>query len=185
MYGYWTHCFYSCDVDSYESHIKSGKKLPMTQFDKNYNPTSPLYPPATIQHLPSNYSDTNLIDNNGMNGTHHHQHTKFTIDNGVDIDSTSTGSVAPDTTSDDRDNMSELERLEINDRMASGTSSYRPPRKASATNAFKHAQSVPSNLSSLLKDLNELWIIFPRPPYSADVIIHTMLDHILRSLINV
>jgi hypothetical protein len=37
LYGYWTHCVYSCDVDSFEAYIKSGKKLPTIEVDEHFN----------------------------------------------------------------------------------------------------------------------------------------------------
>ena len=38
MYGFWTHCFYSCEAKSYDSYIKAKhKRPPMGEFDSNYN----------------------------------------------------------------------------------------------------------------------------------------------------
>lgn len=37
IYGYYTHCLYSCEPNSFESFVKRGKKLPVAQFDKFYN----------------------------------------------------------------------------------------------------------------------------------------------------
>lgn len=38
MYGYWTHCYYSCEADSYDTYVKvKNKRPPVGKFDKNYN----------------------------------------------------------------------------------------------------------------------------------------------------
>ncbi len=42
LYGFWTHCFYSCNVDEYESITKSAKLLPMVQMDENFNEIEPI-----------------------------------------------------------------------------------------------------------------------------------------------
>lgn len=169
MYGYWTHCFYSCDSHAYESYLKTGKKLPMAQFDKNSNVTQPLgCPQSTAAHhnhlksSSSNHSDSNLggsiIENSekmSLNGGHGNQ-TRFTLsstsDNGIDVD----GSTCSQQLLDEN-NTSELDRRKLDE-----------PVKV------KHAMTVPANLNSLIKDLSELWIISPRPPHSSDVSFHTL-----------
>lgn len=37
LFGYWTHCFYTCDVAAYESFVKSGKRLPTIEVDEFFN----------------------------------------------------------------------------------------------------------------------------------------------------
>jgi len=37
LYGYWTHCLYSCDVSAYENYLKTGKPLPTVQLDEWFN----------------------------------------------------------------------------------------------------------------------------------------------------
>ena len=37
LYGYWTHCLYSCDVSAYENYLKTGKPLPIVQLDEWFN----------------------------------------------------------------------------------------------------------------------------------------------------
>lgn len=165
MYGYWTHCFYSCDADSYEAYVKTGKKLPMTQFDKNFNPINPLSPSAALKSASSNnHSDSNLggsiIENSektSLNGAHPRFTLSSTSDNGIDVDGSTSSQQLDD------DNITDIERLEINDRF--GDSKQRKP----VTSKVKHAVSMPSSMSSLIKDLTEIWITSPRPPYTADV----------------
>ena len=38
LYGYWTHCLYSCDPNTYESWTKQGKMLPTVKLDQYFNP---------------------------------------------------------------------------------------------------------------------------------------------------
>lgn len=162
MYGYWTHCFYSCDPEAFESFTKTGKKLPMAQFDKNYNVTRPI---DSTQHTvnqysqlklgsSSNHSDSNLggsiienIEKTSLNGGVGGPHqTRFTLssksDNGVEIDYSTFSPTLDDT----------LRGKSIDE-----------PHK------FKQNLSVPANLNNLIKDLHELWIISPRPPHSSEV----------------
>ena len=40
LFGYWTHCVFSCDAQAYESYLKSGKPLPTVKVDENYNEVS-------------------------------------------------------------------------------------------------------------------------------------------------
>lgn len=55
LYGYWTHCVYSCDVGLYESFIKSGKRLPTVEVDKFFSEVN------NTNNLPS-HSSNNLED---------------------------------------------------------------------------------------------------------------------------
>jgi hypothetical protein len=40
LYGYWTHCLYSCDQETQENYKHQGQPLPMIQLDKFFNPCS-------------------------------------------------------------------------------------------------------------------------------------------------
>ena len=38
MWGYWSHCFYSCKADSYDEYVNLKKKQPpVGEFDKNFH----------------------------------------------------------------------------------------------------------------------------------------------------
>lgn len=38
MYGYWTHCFYSCEAESYDTYVRlKNARPPVGCFDKHYN----------------------------------------------------------------------------------------------------------------------------------------------------
>ena len=37
LYGFWSHCVYSCDVDAFEAYVKSGKTLPTLDVDEFFN----------------------------------------------------------------------------------------------------------------------------------------------------
>lgn len=34
LFGYWTHCFYTCEPQAYEDYLKSGKRLPTLEVDE-------------------------------------------------------------------------------------------------------------------------------------------------------
>lgn len=42
MYGYWTHCIYSCDPDTLENYLKTNKTPPCAKFDTCFNQIEPL-----------------------------------------------------------------------------------------------------------------------------------------------
>lgn len=57
MYGYWTHCMYSCDPDAFENYIKDNKTPPPSaKFDKYFNQIEPLIP-----------SNSNFVNNLTLN----------------------------------------------------------------------------------------------------------------------
>ena len=37
MYGFWTHCVYTCDANDYDNYVKTNKPLPMVQLDEFFN----------------------------------------------------------------------------------------------------------------------------------------------------
>lgn len=188
MYGYWTHCFYSCDADAYDSYVKSGKKLPMAQFDKNYSVTQPIGCPqshllaphyAHTFHLKStnssNHSDSNLggsiIENSeklSLSNATHNQ-TRFTLssttsDNGIDVFDGSTSSSSQQQHPNNNNDASSGRSSSPKKSLVDADSSPQPPSRI-----VKHTMSVPASLNSLIKDLQELWIISPRPPHTCDV----------------
>jgi len=40
LYGFWTHCVYTCDANDYDNYIKTNKPLPMVQLDEFFNEIS-------------------------------------------------------------------------------------------------------------------------------------------------
>jgi hypothetical protein len=40
LYGYWTHCFYSCDVKVYEDYIANNKNIPTLSMDECLRPSN-------------------------------------------------------------------------------------------------------------------------------------------------
>lgn len=62
MYGYWSHCLYSCDPKEYDHYVKSSsKKLPMIEVDEFFNEKNSdnFYHGKSIH----SESDLNKIDN--------------------------------------------------------------------------------------------------------------------------
>lgn len=181
MYGYWTQCFYSCDPESYESYVKTGKKLPMTQFDKHGNPTSSIhafsksnnFSEANLSSGSKEPTDTDTIRNNTSKMNGHYVQPKFMLNE-------SDGELSEVT------DFTDLEKLEITDRVSAnvnnnnnhdnnGGNNKQRKFNTIGNNSKKVADSkyttmsVPSNLNSLIKDLVELWTISPRPPYASEV----------------
>lgn len=54
LFGYWTHCFYTCDASAYEDYIKSGKRLPTLEVDE-------FFVEKNIK--PSHYSNHQITEN--------------------------------------------------------------------------------------------------------------------------
>ena len=57
MYGYWTHCVYSCDAQAYDNHIKHNRPLPMVKMDENFNEINSSSSLFNSRH---NHSDSEL-----------------------------------------------------------------------------------------------------------------------------
>ena len=74
LYGYWTHCFYSCDLKIYEDYLKAHKEIPTINIDACFRPklqtafssTKPFVSPSTTP-LKQNHSDSELHNNNNNN----------------------------------------------------------------------------------------------------------------------
>ena len=68
MYGYWTHCVYSCDPNEFDNYIKGNKPLPMTQLDDFFNEIpSTLSSSRQHAHSDSNFTNHNLGDKSNGN----------------------------------------------------------------------------------------------------------------------
>ena len=67
LYGYWTHCFYSCDIKTYEDYLKSNKVIPTVNIDACLKPklqttlssTKPFVSPST-NPIKQSYSESAL-----------------------------------------------------------------------------------------------------------------------------
>jgi hypothetical protein len=71
LYGYWTHCVYSCDPNEFDNYIKGNKPLPITQVDDLFNELpSTLSSSRQHAHSDSNFTNHNLSDksNGNLNG---------------------------------------------------------------------------------------------------------------------
>lgn len=155
LYGYWTHCIYSCDVESFESFVEAKKPFPVAKFDKYFNVVEPLIP------LNTHDSSRNLLSPNGLAAT-------------PAANRLSTQSVP-------RFNLSSADG-DGDDEAESGESSISRPLSQQLSqphqplsylsqlgDSSKAMISSVSSLSTLMKDLCEVWRVNPQPPYSAEV----------------
>jgi hypothetical protein len=74
LYGYWTHCFYSCDIKIYDDYLKSNKTVPTIHIDDCLKPklqatsssTKPFVSPST-NLIRQSYSESALLNNQNNN----------------------------------------------------------------------------------------------------------------------
>lgn len=80
MYGYWTHCFYSCDVKTYEDYLKVHKEMPTIHIDQCFRPNKLANAATTARGLSSfddKTSDNNCNNNSDTNIRHNHSDSEF------------------------------------------------------------------------------------------------------------
>lgn len=150
LYGYWSHCMYSCDVESYESHIKSNNALPMAKFDKYFNVVEPLIPLNTYSSNANLRAISNTPGdlNDAPSGNRHSTQSvpRFNLrDNGE--------------ANEDESWDNEAIVAQANNRLSVPVSLEKS----------KHMMTSLSSLSNLVKDLDELWTVNPHPPYASEV----------------
>lgn len=71
MYGYWTHCVYSCDANEYDNYMKTNKPLPMTRLDELFNelPSNRNINNRHHAHSEANFlTEQKTTDNSSKNG---------------------------------------------------------------------------------------------------------------------
>jgi len=66
LFGYWTHCFFSCDVEAYEACIKSGKQLPRPNLDEFFNDITDTHQNQSSQSSHENVNKNKLATNQLM-----------------------------------------------------------------------------------------------------------------------
>ena len=61
LYGFWSHCLYSCDPKEYDHYSKSSsKKLPMIEIDEFFNEKNSLSNSSNFYHTKNIHSESNL-----------------------------------------------------------------------------------------------------------------------------
>jgi hypothetical protein len=146
LYGYWSHCLYSCDAQSYDAYMKSGKQLPMVQLDQHFNAID-------------SEQNRQLLSGSAQIGTHSHADLASLAgkDNGVKF-SLSAVNGESDSNIENNENLVRKSGAEANGKLKTGlTSAASSPAFSSL--AIKHS----------LNDLVELWRVVPKPTYTADV----------------
>lgn len=157
MYGYWTHCLYSCDAESFENYLKTNKTLPVAKYDKYFNIIEPLIP----------YNTHNSSANLRLNQSE-------TPANRLSAQSQQSTQSAPRFTLNESDEMDSWEEDNETNFVDENNNRKSLPVITNSSNGLLSVQnkglsSSVSSLSTLIKDLAEVWIVNPQPPYSAEV----------------
>lgn len=178
MYGYWSHCLYSCDVESFESYVKSNKQLPTAKFDKYYNVVEPLIPLNTYA------SNINLRQTISVDESNNNNNNSNTVGNRHSTQLTGLNLRENESSNNDGDDVVVVVSGSSDNETSGGGASSVPPGLLTS-GLYPNRLSVPvsldkskptmtsmSSLSSLIKDLDELWTVNPQPPYAAEVILN-------------
>lgn len=156
LYGYWTHCVYSCDPRAYEELVKSGKPLPMVKLDEYFNEVGT---PSTINSARHNQSDPNLHNSSeNMAGSE---------SNGK----TGAGFNLNDTNAEDSNFYRNKISPEV-DKNLSKDVQRKLSLKRNEPGASTFASFPTSSSNAQLPDLFEVWRVVPRPTYASEVLDH-------------
>lgn len=154
MYGYWSHCLYSCEVESFESYIKSNKPLPTSEFDKFYNVVEPLIPLNSKSSNANSRSIKNLsIQNIDIKSKEGSRLSTLSVP-GLNF------------SENEKINRHKEELLSDNEEISEKNNRFSCPPSLEKSKALV---SSASNISTTIKDLDELWTVNPYPPYAAEV----------------
>jgi len=160
LYGYWTHCLYSCDPSTYDSYIKQNKPLPTVRLDQFFNVINAnndsdmeVNSPNTAENndksnLKSIRINTNELTNSETKISSNPNETNGDLNSNEFLKSKIQGdkdkSLADDTE----------QKLKIKN----------PIRESVSSPAFSFKSS-----SNSIEDFQEIWRAVPRPNYGADV----------------
>lgn len=146
LYGYTSHCFYSCDTESFENYLKSKKPLPTAKFDKYFNKID-------TQTMFKNH-DSNRSNESSLIGRSSFRY-----------------SLNDTCKSDLQERKNELLVANISNKNhklphASSNINIISNDNTWESNLSSSDASLPTKL---INDLNEIWVIKPQPHYSAEV----------------
>ncbi len=165
MYGYWSHCLYSCDAQSYDAYMRSGKQLPLVQLDQHFNmidsEQNRLLLSSSTQVNTHSMADLTSLSNNKDTAA---GAVKFNLNN-VNGET--------DSNIENNENLLRKGTEAANGKLKSTPLITTASSPAFSSLAIKHA----------LSDLVELWRVVPKPTYTADVCINEFFIYALCYLI--
>ncbi len=164
LYGYWTHCLYSCDPDVYEKYVKSNNQLPMVQLDSLFN---------EIKHTSGSHKESASNENN-LSGLSSHNHSETDL---LHMDKSHSNENKTKFTLNENDieiQMSNSSAHTKNSSIENGNNQNNTPTTTTTPRLSKNPISSPAfsvtNTQNPFVDVFELWRVVPRPPYNVEVI---------------
>ena len=154
LYGYWTHCVYSCDPRAYDELVKSGKPLPMVKLDEYFNEVGT---PSTINSARHNHSDPSMHNASSSDNVANESNGGFNLNESAEDSNFYRNKISPDL---DKNLSKDVQRKLSLKRNEPGASTF-----ASFPTSSSNAQ--------LPADLFEVWRVVPRPTYASEVLAHS------------
>jgi hypothetical protein len=157
LYGYWSHCLYSCDAHAYEAWMKSNKPLPLVQLDSHFNVIN---------------SEQNRALLNGSSLINTHSFNDLAGLGGKDKDNNNVRFNL--NTVNSREELILNSNTENNENVLNGKKTSNGGEtgnklKPNSANAATSPAFASLSIKHTLTDLVELWRVIPRPPYCAEV----------------
>ena len=152
MYGYWTHCLYSCEPSVYDSYIKQNKQLPTVKLDQFFNPIN------VNNDSDMEVNSPNVNENN--NDKSNRKSIRINANGSTNIES-KTGANSNESNGD----------FSCNEFLKSNLQCEKEKSLADETEQRLKINSS-FNLKSSSKnseEFEEIWLAVPRPNYGADV----------------
>jgi hypothetical protein len=162
LYGYWTHCMYSCNPNEFDEYVRSDKQLPMVKLDENFNEVEASYKGSTSSSLSENFQNqhsfSDLLRLVHSNNTDSLKKASFNLNNQEKIEF----NLDLDEKQDELSVMSENENNEENENLK---------KSVSVKNLHTNLSSIslPSDYYIMQQlELFEIWRASPRPFNSSD-----------------